>query len=148
MPSYIPLMGGSPLLYCSRVGEQSVWTRNSFAWADDSNKYAVQEGKWKIKVYRHFREKKDGASEGVGALSIEGVGGGPLLSVRRGAIVVFWDWETGEIVRRVDVEATNVSFVSLPRHLVLTGPVDLLVRDWYSCRYHLRGLILCPPLWP
>jgi len=48
---------------------------------------------------------------------------------------------TGEIVRRVDVEATNVSFVLLPRHLVLTGPADLLVRDWHPCRYHLRGPI-------
>ena len=35
---------------------------------------------------------------------------------------------TGEIVRRVDVEATNVSFVSLTRHLMLMGPADLLVR--------------------
>src|SRR6266404_7350036 len=32
----------------------------SFAWADDSNTYAVQEGKLKIKVYRNFRERKDG----------------------------------------------------------------------------------------
>jgi len=96
----------------------------------------------KSQVYRNFREKKDGAPKGVGAFSIEGGDGGPLLGARAGGFVVFWDWETGEIVRRVDVEATNVSFVSLPRHLVLTSPVDLLVRDWRPCRYHLRGLIL------
>ena len=117
---------------------------NSFAWGDDSNTYAVQEGKLKIKVYRNFREKKDGAPKGVGAFGIEGVHGGPLLGARGGGFVVFWDWETGDIVRRVDVEATNVSFVSCPGHLVLTDSTDILVWYWDSCRYCLRGLVLCP----
>jgi hypothetical protein len=35
--------------------------------------------------------------------------------------VVFWDWETDEIVRRFDVEATKVSYVSVPRHLRADG---------------------------
>ena len=39
----------------------------------------MQEGKLKSKVYQNFREKKDGAPKGVGAFSIEGVDGGPLL---------------------------------------------------------------------
>jgi len=30
---------------------------------------------------------------------------------RRG-FVIFWDWETGETVRRIDVEASDVSFIS------------------------------------
>ena len=90
--------------------EGVVWTRELFR-ADDSNTYAVQDGKLRSKVYRNFREKKDGAPKGVGAFSIEGVGGGPLLGARGGGFVVFWDWETRKIVRRVDVEGTNVSFV-------------------------------------
>ena len=117
---------------------------NSFAWADDSNTYAVQEGKLKIKVYRNFRERKDGTPKGVGAFGIEGVHGGPLLGARGGGFVVFWDWETGEIVRRVDVEATSVGFISVPTHLMLNGPVGLLVRYWHPCRNYLRGLVLCP----
>ena len=64
---------------------------NSFTWADGSNTYAVQEGKLEIKVHRHFREKKDGAPRGVGASSIEGVDGGPLLGARGGGSVIFWD---------------------------------------------------------
>jgi coatomer subunit beta' len=85
---------------------------SSFAWADDSSTYAVQEGRLKIRVFRNFRERKDGggALKGVGAFALEGLHGGPLLGARAGGFVVFWDWETGEIVRRVDVEATNVCF--------------------------------------
>lgn len=117
---------------------------NSFAWADNSNTYAVREGELKIKVYRNFREKKDGAPKGVGAFGIEGVHGGPLLGARGGGFVIFWDWETGEIIRRVDVEATNVSFVSGPKQPMLNGPADLLVWYWYPCRNYLRGLVLRP----
>jgi hypothetical protein len=91
---------------------------------DNSNTHAVQEGKLKIKTYRNFGEKNDGAPEGVG-----GVHGGPLLDACGGRFVVFWHWGTGEIIRRVDVEATNVSFLSVSGHLVMTDPTDLLV--WY-----------------
>ena len=66
----------------------------------------TQEGKLKIKVYRNFGERRDGTSKGVGACGIEGVHGGPLLGARGGFVAV-WDWEKGNIVRRVDVKATT-----------------------------------------
>ena len=78
----------------------------------------MQEGKLKIKVYRNFGEKKHGAPKGVGAFGIEGIHSSLLLGARGG----FWDWETSDTVRSIDVETTNVSFVSFPRHLVLTIP--------------------------
>ena len=102
-------------------------------------------GSKEIKVYRNCREKKDGASKDAGACGIHGVHGGPMLGAR-GGIVVVWDWETGNIVRRVDVKATNVSFVSFPGHLLLTDPTDFLVRYWYPCRYCLKGLVPRPSI--
>ena len=143
---FVTVVGdGEYIIYTSLAWRNKAFgPGNSFAWGDDSNTYAVQEGKLKIKVYRNFREKKDGAPKGVGAFGIEGVHGGPLLGARGGGFVVFWDWETGDIVRRVDVEATNVSFVSCPGHLVLTDSTDILVWYWDPCRYCLRGLVLCP----
>jgi hypothetical protein len=100
---------------------------------DDSNTHAVQEGKLKIKTYRGFGEKKDGAPKGVG-----GVRGGLLLGACGGRFVVFWDWGTGETIRGVDVEATNVSFLSVSGHLVMTDPTDLLVWYSHSCRHGHR----------
>ena len=85
----------------------------SFAWAADSNTYAVAESKTKIKVYKNFKEKS-GAGwsglRGLGGWTIEGgVFGGTLLAVIGSGFVIFWDWETGEVVRRIEVEARNVS---------------------------------------
>ena len=46
--------------------------------------------------------------KGLGSWIIDGLHGGALLGGRGSTFVVFWDWETGEIVRRIDVEAKNV----------------------------------------
>ena len=86
----------------------------SFAWAPDSNTYAVLESKVKLKMYKNFKEKTGGPGsgatmKGAGSFAVEQLYGGPLLGARGNGFVVFWDWETGEIVRRIDVDAKNVS---------------------------------------
>jgi coatomer subunit beta' len=80
----------------------------AFAWAADSNTYAVAEGRSKVRVWRAFKERTSPALKGVGGFNVEGLYGGPLLAARSPGFVVFWDWETGDIVRRIDVEAKNV----------------------------------------
>ena len=42
--------------------------------------------------------------------------------VPTGGLEVVWDWETGDIVRMVDIEAVNFS---VPRHFVMTDSADL-----------------------
>ena len=85
----------------------------SFAWAGDSNTYAVPESKLKLKVYKNFKERGGAGMKGSGSWSIDGLHGGPLLGARGKGFVVFWDWESGEIVRRIDVDAKNVCLLSL-----------------------------------
>ncbi|CCO27533.1 Coatomer subunit beta' AltName: Full=Beta'-coat protein [Rhizoctonia solani AG-1 IB] len=81
----------------------------AFAWAEDSNTYAVLEGKQKVKVYKNFKEKSGSGLKGLGGWAIDGLHGGTLLSARSGAgFVVFWDWESGEIVRRIEADAKNI----------------------------------------
>lgn len=81
---------------------------NSFAWANDSNTYAVLEGRTKVRVYKAFRERTTAPMKGAGSWALDGLHGGPLLGARGSGVVVFWDWETGEVVRRIDVDAKNV----------------------------------------
>ncbi|QRW16534.1 coatomer subunit beta [Rhizoctonia solani] len=70
----------------------------AFAWAEDSNTYAVLE------------VDREAASQGLGGWAIDGLHGGTLLSARSGAgFVVFWDWESGEIVRRIEADAKNIT---------------------------------------
>ncbi len=86
---------------------------NSFAWAGDSNTYAVLEGRMKVRVYKNFRERGGAGMKGAGSWAIDGIHGGTLLGARGAGFVLFWDWETGEIVRRIEVDAKNVSRQSL-----------------------------------
>jgi len=89
-----------------------------FVWASDSNqsfsfipplvflfssnfssRYAVRENSSKVKLFKNFKEKK--------ALklnySAEGIHGGACLGIRSGNFLCFYDWETTDMVRRIDV---------------------------------------------
>lgn len=46
--------------------------------------------------------------KGVGRWSMDGLHGGTLLGARGAGFVMFWDWETVEIVRRIDMDTKNV----------------------------------------
>ena len=84
-------------------------TGSSVAWSNDSNTYAVLDGRTKVGVYKDFKERTTPVMKGSGSWAIEGLHGGPLLSARAASFFLFWDWESDEIVRRIDVEAKNVS---------------------------------------
>jgi len=84
----------------------------SFAWAPDSNTYAVLETKTRLKVYKSFKERSNPPMKGSGSWSMDSLFGGPLLAAKGPGYVIFWDWESGEIVRRIDVDAKNVSYLS------------------------------------
>ncbi|KAF7798395.1 hypothetical protein EIP86_009616 [Pleurotus ostreatoroseus] len=83
---------------------------SSFAWAGDSNTYAVLEGRTKLRVYKGFKERTTPAMRGAGSWALDAVHGGTLLGARGSGTVVFWDWTTGEIVRRIDADAKNISW--------------------------------------
>jgi coatomer subunit beta' len=77
-----------------------------FAWAQDSNEYAVREANSTIRTFKNFKERPiSHLSIGFNATQIFG---GTLLGVSGGEYVAFYDWESGRFVRRIDVEATQV----------------------------------------
>lgn len=115
---------GEYIIYTSLAWRNKAFgTGTSFAWATDSNTYAVQEGKSRVRVYRNFKERA-GLIKSTGGWAVEGVHGGTLLSARGNGFVMFWDWETGAVVRRIEVDATNVSGLFCEKH----------------CAEHLRSL--------
>lgn len=81
---------------------------SSFAWAGDSNTYAVLESRNKIKLYKNFKEKTT-----LGGFPMDGLHGGVLLGARGPGFVIFWNWETNAVVRRIDAEAKDVGACSL-----------------------------------
>lgn len=81
-------------------------TALDFAWAQDSNYYAIRESKSAVKVFKAFKEKKNGQPQLVYAA--DKIWGGALLTIKSEGFISFYDWESGQLVRRVDVDAENV----------------------------------------
>jgi coatomer subunit beta' len=63
-------------------------------------------------VYKNFKERTGSPMKAAGSWAIDGLHGGTLLGARGSGFVVFWDWESGEIVRRIDVDAKNVCILA------------------------------------
>lgn len=103
----------------------------SFAWAPDSNTYAVLENKTKLRLYKSFKEKTGAGMKGVGSWGLDTLYGGTLLGAKGNGFVIFWDWESGEIVRRIDVDAKNVFWSG-------TGTLVAVVTDesFYILRFN------------
>lgn len=78
-----------------------------FAWAskENSNDYAIRESATSVKIFKNFVEKSGGLDVGFQA---EGLTGGILLGVKGQGGVGFFDWQTGGLVRRIEVDPKEV----------------------------------------
>lgn len=78
-----------------------------FAWGskDNSNDYAIRESATSVKIFKNFREKPGGIDVPFAA---EGLIGGVLLAVRGSGFVALYDWDSGALVRRIDVTPNAV----------------------------------------
>ncbi|BGP53614.1 hypothetical protein JCM8202_002538 [Rhodotorula sphaerocarpa] len=106
-----------------------------FAWATDSNTYAVREAGSKIKVFRNFKERP-------GLVQVnyptDGVYGGPLLGVKGMGFVVFYDWETGAIVRRIEVDAREVYWSGTGNLVAIAGEESFYILRFDRGAYQAR----------
>ncbi|KIK12636.1 hypothetical protein PISMIDRAFT_18602 [Pisolithus microcarpus 441] len=59
--------------------------------------------------------------KGCGSWSIDAIFGGPVLGARGKGFVVFWDWEMGEVVRRIDVEVKNIYWLGMGSFVVIAS---------------------------
>ncbi|KAK6596477.1 coatomer wd associated region [Botrytis cinerea] len=78
-----------------------------FVWGskDNSNDYAIRESGTSVKIFKNFVEKSGGLDVGFQA---EGLTGGVLLGVKGQGGIGFYDWQSGGLVRRIEVEPTEV----------------------------------------
>ncbi|OAX39081.1 Coatomer, beta' subunit [Rhizopogon vinicolor AM-OR11-026] len=107
---FVTVVGdGEYILYTALAWRNKAFgSGTGFAWAGDSNTYAVLESKVKLRVYKNFKERGGAGMKGVGSWAMDAIYGGPVLGARGKGFVIFWDWESGEIVRRIDVDAKNI----------------------------------------
>ncbi|EMT68002.1 Coatomer subunit beta', partial [Fusarium odoratissimum] len=72
---------------------------------DNSNDFAIRESAMSVKIFKNFVEKSGGLDVGFQA---ERLHGGVLLGVTGQGGVSFFDWATGGLVRRIEVEPKQV----------------------------------------
>ncbi|XP_066253484.1 coatomer subunit beta' [Euwallacea similis] len=75
-----------------------------FVWAQDSSEYAIRESASTIRIFKNFKEKKQFKPES----STDGIFGGYLLGVKSVAGLSFYDWDSLELVRRIEIQPKAV----------------------------------------
>ncbi|KAG8531706.1 uncharacterized protein KY384_003338 [Bacidia gigantensis] len=78
-----------------------------FAWGVNTktNDYAIRESAMSVKIFSNFKEKSSGLDVGFQA---EGLSGGHLLGVKGQGGIGLFDWDSGALVRRIEVDPKNV----------------------------------------
>ena len=77
-----------------------------FVWSSQgTGDYAVRESISKVKIYKNFKEHKQLS---LPISSAEGIFGGTCLAVRGHDCVLFFDWDEGEFLRKIDVSPRNL----------------------------------------
>ncbi|KAG5926850.1 hypothetical protein E4U42_002901 [Claviceps africana] len=78
-----------------------------FVWGskENSNDFAIRESAMSVKMYKNFVEKSGSLDVGFQA---DGLSGGVLLGVTGQGGISFFDWATGGLVRRIEVEPKQV----------------------------------------
>ncbi|KAG1678839.1 Coatomer subunit beta' [Nymphon striatum] len=96
---------GEYIIYTAMVlRNKSFGSAQEFVWAQDSSEYAIRENSSSVKLFKNFKEKKSFRPE----FGAEGIYGGFMLGVRSSSGLAFYDWESLELVRRIEIQPKNV----------------------------------------
>jgi len=126
---------GEYIIYTAlALRNQAFGSALDFAWGskDNDKDYAIRESNISVKIFRNFKEK---ASLNIG-FQAEGLSGGVLLGVKGQGGIGLFDWESGNLVRRIEVEPKSVSNLDSKKRHVRSADVfsGLLVRERRACR--------------
>ena len=100
---------GEYIIYTAlALRNQAFGSALDFAWAskDNDKDYAIRESATSVKIFRNFKERGSGGVN-VG-FQADGLSGGVLLGVKGQGGIGLFDWETGQLVRRIEVDPKKV----------------------------------------
>lgn len=96
---------GEYIIYTAlTLRNKSFGPAHEFVWALDSSEYAIRENSVQVKIFKNFKERTSFKPE----FGAEGIYGGFMLGVRSAAGLAFYEWDSLELVRRIEVQAKNV----------------------------------------
>ncbi|OCK85984.1 Coatomer, beta' subunit [Lepidopterella palustris CBS 459.81] len=98
---------GEYIIYTAlALRNQAFGSALDFCWAskDHDKDYAIRESATSVKIFRNFKER---SVLNVG-YSADGLAGGVLLGVKGQGGIGLFDWDTGALVRRIEVDPKSV----------------------------------------
>lgn len=96
---------GEYIIYTAMaLRNKSFGSAQEFAWSYDSSQYAIRDGSSVVKIHKNFKETKSFKPD----FGAEGIFGGNLLGIRSVSGLAFYDWETTELVRRIEITPKQI----------------------------------------
>ncbi|GIX79870.1 coatomer subunit beta' [Caerostris extrusa] len=124
---------GEYIIYTAMaLRNKSFGSAQEFVWALDSSEYAVRESSTCVKIFKNFKEKKTFKPE----YGAEAIFGGHMLGIRSISGLAFHDWETLDLIRRIEIQPKHV-FWSESGELVCIATNDA----FYILRYNSEVMI-------
>ncbi|VDN01653.1 unnamed protein product [Thelazia callipaeda] len=102
-----------------------------FVWSADPSEYAVRESTSCIKVFKNFKEVRALHPD----IVMEGIEGGPLVAARANNALCFFDWETGALIRRIEIFAKHVYWSNNAEMVAIAGE-----DTFYILRYNKEAV--------
>ena len=96
---------GEYIIYTAlKLKNKSFGSAHEFVWALDSSEYAIRENSIQVKIFKNFKEKTSFKPE----FGAEGIFGGHMLGVKSVAGLSFYEWDSLDLIRRIEIQPKNV----------------------------------------
>lgn len=101
---------GEYIVYTSQaLRNKTFGSALDFTWsALGSGDYAIRESISRIRLFKNFKEHPKVPTLPLPIASAEGIFGGHCLAVKGSDCVLFFDWEEGTLLRKIDVVPLNI----------------------------------------
>jgi coatomer subunit beta' len=129
---------GEYIIYTAlALRNQAFGSALDFCWAskEHDKDYAIRESSTSVKIFRNFKER---SVLNVG-FAAEGLSGGILLGVKGQGGIGLFDWDSGALVRRIEVEPKSV-YWSESGELVTLATEDTFYVLRYSRESYLEAV--------
>ena len=117
--SFIVVCGdGEYIIYTSQaLRNKAFGTALDFVWSSEgTGDYAIRESSSRVRTFKNFKDHKQ---INLPMSAADGLFGGACLGVKGSECIVFFDWDDGEFIRKIDVAPSQVLWNESKDSLVL-----------------------------
>ncbi|CAD5226880.1 unnamed protein product [Bursaphelenchus xylophilus] len=107
-----------------------------FVWSNDPNMYAVRETGSTIKIHKGFKEAQTLRPD----IVVDGIDGGVLLAARSTSSLCFYDWESAQLIRRIEIAAKKVYWSEKGDLVAIAGETQ-----FYILKFNAEALVNLNP---